>query len=166
MNYNHFQNNEIIVRIRKLESICPERYKMSENHTWYAHLSQFFQKKTTQKADSATSVILNSTTATESLHVYFIQCTWLSTCIKSIAFHNSYFCYLAQSLPVQKANSALFEWHGCYSPCSYTLHPAQPNFYFYKTFSFTSLLFLFTWHKVHPTNGNDDCRLNVSGLPI
>ena len=28
---------------RKLESVCP-RYKRSENHNWYARLSQFFTK--------------------------------------------------------------------------------------------------------------------------
>ena len=29
---------------RKLESVCP-RYKRSENHNWYARLSQFFTKR-------------------------------------------------------------------------------------------------------------------------
>ena len=59
-------------------------------------------------------------------HIYywlpFIECTqcmWFSTFIKATAFHYSFFCYLdylAQSLPVQKTDLALFEWHSCYQP--------------------------------------------------
>ena len=39
-------------------------------------------------------VVLNSIATTDSLLIYLTQCTWLSTFIKSTAFHYSYFCYL------------------------------------------------------------------------
>ena len=99
----HFSNWEN--HNRKLESVCL-RYKMSENHTWYTHLLQFFTKWPLESRFSNFKVVLNSTATTDSL-IYFTQCTLLSTFIKSTAFHCSYFCYLddpAQSLPVQKAH--------------------------------------------------------------
>ena len=89
---------------------------------------------------SNSKVILNST-ATTWLPCIFHSVHMAFHFYKTYSFHYSYFCYLddlAQSLPVQKADSALFEWHSCYWPRSYTLHPVHPNFYFYKTFSFTS----------------------------
>ena len=77
----------------------------------------FSQNGRSKSRFSNFKVVLNSIATADSLLIYFTQCTWLSTFIKSTAFHYSYFCYLvypAQSLPVQKADSALFEWHSCY----------------------------------------------------
>ena len=85
------------------------------------------------------------TPITDFLLIEWSQCTWVSTFIKATAFHYSLFCYLdypTQSLLVQKTDSALFEWHSCYWPRSYTVNPVHPNFYFYKTFSFTAQLVL------------------------
>ena len=77
----------------------------------------FSQNDRSKSRFSNFKVVLNSIATTDSLLIYLTQCTWLSTSIKSTAFHHSYFCYLvrpAQSLPVQKADLSLFEWHSCY----------------------------------------------------
>ena len=77
----------------------------------------FSQNGRSKSRFSNFKVVLNSIATTDSLLIYLSQRTWLSTCIKSTAFHYSYFCYLvcpAHSLPVQKADLALFEWHSCY----------------------------------------------------
>ena len=69
---------------RKLESVCP-RYKMPENHTWYA----WFYTKCPLKLSNF-KVVLNSTSTTGFLLIEWSQCAWLSTFIKATAFHYSY----------------------------------------------------------------------------
>ena len=92
---------------RKLESVCP-RYKMPENHTWYAW---FYTKCPLELSNF--KVVLNSTSTTGFLLIEWSQCAWLSTFIFSI-IAICYLDYPAQNLPVRKSNSALFEWHSCY----------------------------------------------------
>ena len=108
-------------------------------------------------------VVLNCTLTTDFLLIWCTQCVCLSTSIKGTAFHYSYFCYLdypAPSLPVQKTDSALFEWHSCYWPHSYTVLLLQ-NLQLYNTDCSVTAI---TWHKVYPTNDNDHCGSEIGGL--
>ena len=96
---------------RKLESVC-RRYKMPENTTGTQTYRSLPQNGRSKSRFRNFKVVLNSTPTTDFLLIEWSQCTWLSTFIKATAFHYSYFRYLdypAQSLPVQKTDSALFE---------------------------------------------------------
>ena len=114
LNYNHFRTGRITTESWS-RSVRGTRCLRT---TPGMHACRNFSQNGRSKSRfSNFKVVLNGTATTDSLLIYFTQCTWLSTFIKSTAFHYNYFCYLdypAQSLPVQKADSALFEWHSCY----------------------------------------------------
>ena len=104
LNYYHFQTGRITTESWS-QSVRGKRCLRTTPGTHAYH--NFSQNGRSKSHFSNFKVILNSIATTDSL-IHFIQCTWLSTFIKSAAFHYSYFCYLvypAQNLPVQKANS-------------------------------------------------------------
>ena len=109
LNYNHFQTGRITTESWSRFVRGTRRLRTTPGTHAYRSCSQNGHSKS---RFSNFKVVLNSTATTDSLLIYLTQCTWLSTFIESTAFHYSYLCYLvylAQSLPVQKADSALFE---------------------------------------------------------
>ena len=110
------------------------------------------------------------TPITDFLLIEWSQCTWLSTFIKATAFHYSFFCYLdypTQSLLVQKYRFSSF-WMAqlllisfLYSGLSAPELLLLQNLQLYSTAHSVTKI---TWHKVYPTNDDDDCGSNIGGL--
>ena len=112
LNYNHFQTGGITTESWS-QSVRGTRCLRNTTGTQtYCSSPQNGHSKLTKSRFRNFKVVLNSTLTTDFLLIEWSQCAWLSTFIKATDFHYSYFRYLdypAQSLPVQKTDSALFE---------------------------------------------------------
>ena len=97
LNYNHFQTGRITTESWSQSvwglrtTLGSQTYRSSPQNgrskSWFCNFK----------------VVLNSTPTTDFLLIEWSQCAWLSTFIKTTAFHYSYICYLdypAQSLLV------------------------------------------------------------------
>ena len=101
LNYNHFQTGRTAteswsrsVRGTRCLRTTPETRSNPGMHTYL----NFSQNGRSKSRFSNFKVVLNSIAITDSFLIYLTQCTWLSTCIKSTAFHYSYFCYLVNHI--------------------------------------------------------------------
>ena len=109
LNYNHFQTGGIITESWSQSVRGTRCLRSTTGMQTYCSSPQNGRSKSRFRNFK---VVLNSTPTTDFLLIEWFQCAWLSTFIKATAFHCSYFCYLdypAQSLPVQKTDSGLFE---------------------------------------------------------
>ena len=110
LNYNHFQTGGITTESWS-QSVRGTRCLRNTTGTQLAYRCSPQNGRSKSRFRNF-KVVLNSTPTTDFLLIEWSQCAWLSTFIKATAFHYSYFRYLdypAQSLPVQKTDSALFE---------------------------------------------------------
>ena len=86
LNYNHFQTGRITTESWS-RSVRGTRGLRTTTGT-HAYRN-FSQNDCSKSRFSNFKVVLNSTAATDSLLIYLTQCTWVSTFIKSSAFHYS-----------------------------------------------------------------------------
>ena len=116
INYiNCYVQTKLLVIFKLGVSQQKARVGLSEvQDAWEPHLVHILivvlHKMAVQNWFSYFKVISNSTPTTDILLIKCTQCMWLSTFMKSTAFHYSY--------PYTKNDSAHFEWHSCYWPHS------------------------------------------------